>query len=79
MRDVGRRISELRESRGWTQEHLAERAGFSAKYVQHVEGGSANLTIRSLVRLANLLRVPVSDLFEPPRSQRRRPGRPKSR
>lgn|SRR5579872_1409049 len=52
-KDVGRRIAELRRERGWTQEHLAERLGLQANNLQRIELGMQNLTVRSLVRLAN--------------------------
>ncbi len=63
---VGRRIAALRRLRGLTQEQLASHAGVSVKYLQRVEGGRENLTIRSLARLSSLLNVEVRDLFEAP-------------
>ena len=61
---------------GETQERFATRADLSWKYVQQIEAGSENLTIRSLVKLANLLRVGPSDLFAAPVEAERRIGRP---
>jgi transcriptional regulator with XRE-family HTH domain len=74
---VGRRIAELRRERGETQAQLAERLEVSIKYLQRVERG-VNLTIDSLVDLANNLDVQVRDLFDAPRGRPtpRRPGRP---
>jgi transcriptional regulator with XRE-family HTH domain len=77
---VGRRISELREARSWTQEAFAERAECSVKYVQSVERGDENLTIVTLTKFAWLLRVRVADLFAAPASRGpKKPGRPRSR
>lgn len=76
IRDVGRRVAEGRMRRGLTQEQLAEEAGVSLKYLQRVEAGKENLTVQSLVKLANLLRVEVIELFKRPRSARPGPGRP---
>lgn len=76
VRDVGRRVGELRAAASLTQEKLAALAEVSLKYLQRVESGEENLTIRSLVRLANLLGVPVASLLEAPTSQRPRVGRP---
>jgi transcriptional regulator with XRE-family HTH domain len=76
MRDLGRRLAELREERALTQEALAEEAGFSTKYLQRLEAGRENLSLRSLVRLANLLKAPVVRLLDPPRVRRVRKGRP---
>jgi transcriptional regulator with XRE-family HTH domain len=60
---VGARIAELRVSRGWTQEQFAERLGVATRYVQSVEGGDENLTIETMAKLANNLRVRVATLF----------------
>jgi transcriptional regulator with XRE-family HTH domain len=59
-----------------TQAALAERAGVSVKYLQRVEWGHENLTVASLVTLANLLRVAPIDLFKPARLRNAKPGRP---
>lgn len=76
--DVGRRVAEIRAERGLTQEQLAERAGVLPKYIQRIEWGRENLSIESLVNLANLLRTDVKALFEEPQTRRRRrPGRPR--
>lgn len=75
--DVGLRIAERRAEHGWTQEALAERVGVTAKYVQRVEAGSANLSIRSVVRFANALGVRPGDLFERPKPRARVVGRPR--
>ena len=76
--DVGRCIAELRRERGLTQEAFAERLGIGANALQRIELGRQNLTIRSLVRLANGLGVPLARLFKAPRSRAVRPGRPRS-
>ncbi len=73
LRSVGRRVAELRSG---TQEELAERLGVSIKYLQRIEAGRPNLTIRSLVRIANALEVPVAELFDRPESLESRTGRP---
>jgi transcriptional regulator with XRE-family HTH domain len=48
VRNVGRRVAELRAKAGLTQEQQAERLGFTLKYLQRIEGGGENLTVRSL-------------------------------
>jgi transcriptional regulator with XRE-family HTH domain len=75
--DVGRRIGELRRDRGWTQEKAAERMKLEVRDLQRIEAG-VNVTLRTLVRLANALGVRTRSLLDPPQSRRpRRPGRPK--
>lgn len=75
--DVGRRIAELRAGRGWTQEALAERLGVSAKYLQGVERGTDNLTLRTLVRVAQELGTKPIALLRPPIREAARTGRPR--
>jgi transcriptional regulator with XRE-family HTH domain len=78
LRDLGRRIAELRESRGLTQEQLAGSIDISPRYIQRIEAGEQNVTILTLILFAEGLGVKVTDLFIAPRSKGPRPpGRPK--
>lgn len=79
IRDVGRRIAELRAEAGLTQEALAERLGLTPRYVQMLEAGDANPPIRSLAELAQALGVELRELFEEPASREVRVGRPPKR
>lgn len=54
-RQVGRRVAELRLARALTQERFAESMGLQTSYVQRVEAGEQNLTIRTMVRFAAAL------------------------
>lgn len=76
MKDVGRRLAELRRDLGLTQEQLAERLRMEANNLQRIELGMQNLTLRTLVRLANELDVKPGALLEAPRSRLVRRGRP---
>jgi transcriptional regulator with XRE-family HTH domain len=70
-------VAERRRAYGLTQEQLAEGLDVSLKYLQRVEAGEENLTIASVVKLANALAVEPNYLLRPPRSTARRgPGRP---
>ena len=76
---VGGRIAERRRAFGLTQEQLAERLDVSVKYLQRVEAGTENLTIHSVVGLANALDVAPSYLLQQPRqAPHRKPGRPRT-
>jgi transcriptional regulator with XRE-family HTH domain len=78
MTDVGRRVTELRQARGWTQESLAERLRVDARTLQRVEAGR-NLTVLMLIQLANAFGVPIGQLFDAPAGHAsRKAGRPKS-
>ena len=74
--NIGRRVAEERIRLQLTQAAFAERVGVSLKYLQRVEAGRENLTVSSLVRLANLLGVTPRDLFAPASLRNAGPGRP---
>lgn len=57
LRDLGRRIKELRVEAELTQEDAADRAGIDPKRWQRIEAGDANVTVKTLVRVAAALRV----------------------
>lgn len=52
---MGMAIQRHREEKGWTQLELADRAGFSLKYVGEVERGAANQTVEVLERIGKAL------------------------
>lgn len=76
VRDVGRRIAEIRRGRGLTQEKAAERLDISLKAYQFIENGQ-NLTIKTLVKVASTLGVRTAELFAAPASREVRRGRPR--
>lgn len=61
-----------------TKEALAERLDVSVQYVSRVEKGT-NLTVESLIKIANVLAVGIPDLFTLPTTPPRRRGRPPTR
>lgn len=61
----GRRLCELREAAGLTQESLAAAAGLHWTYVGQIERGERNLTYRNLLKLARGLGVRPADLMPP--------------
>lgn len=56
-------ISELRKSRGWTQERLAEESGLSVRTIQRLEGGD-DASLDTLRVISETLDVPINKLFE---------------
>jgi transcriptional regulator with XRE-family HTH domain len=65
----------IRKARGLTQWAMGER-GLSYKYYQRIESGQANVTMRTLARVARALGVPLPELFrlEPDTQARRDRG-----
>ena len=60
---LGKRIKNLRKSKGYTQERLAEIMDISSNYLAVIERGEANPTLALLERLSAGLEVPLSELF----------------
>ncbi len=60
----GRRVSNLRRTRGLSQEALAEKAELHRNYVGGIERGERNVGLRNVVRLARALGVTTSELVK---------------
>lgn len=61
--DVGKRLRTLRESCGYTQNSLAERAGVSQTHLRRVELGQADITVSHLQLLCDALSISLKDFF----------------
>jgi transcriptional regulator with XRE-family HTH domain len=59
----GKRVRELREARGWSQEQLAETAGMNWLQVGHIERGASDPKLSTVYKLAKALRVAAADLL----------------
>lgn len=77
LRDLGLRIRELRRQRDDTQESAAERLGMLVPNYARIEQGRLNVTVDTLVRIANALDVPLAELFKAPQVRAVKRGRPK--
>ena len=76
---VGRRIAEIRERKGLSQADVAEMLRTTVSNLQRIEYGTQNVTIETLVKIANALGVAVIEFFgslDTPK-RRRTPGRPR--
>ena len=76
LRNLGRRVGELRSAKGLTQAQFAEALDVGIAYVGRVEQGRQNATVASLVRIVGALGVEISALFEPSTTRARKRGRP---
>ena len=56
------RLKELRRSKGWTQDKLAETSGVAVRTIQRLEAGE-DASLDTLGLLADALGVPVAELF----------------
>lgn len=64
MKAFGRRVAEVRKSRGVTQQELAENIGMSVVAIAYIETGKRWARLGTLNKIANSLKVNVADLFK---------------
>jgi transcriptional regulator with XRE-family HTH domain len=61
---MGRKIRLLRESRGWTQQQLADMTGIGRVHVSELENGKREAGLKMLERLANTFEISPSELLK---------------
>jgi transcriptional regulator with XRE-family HTH domain len=59
----GKRLKELRESKGYSMRGLAKEADMEYSQYSKIEKGSINTTICTVYALSQALGIPTSDLF----------------
>ena len=62
---VGHNFTRLRKEKGFTQEDVEARSGFSQQYLSGLEQGRRNPTIITLYELSQALGVSHMDLVKP--------------
>ena len=60
---MGRRVRDLRQQAGWTQEQLAKATRLTRAYIVAVEGGKQNVSMDVVIRVANGLGVAPDQLL----------------
>lgn len=60
---VGKRVKELRNKIGISQEELADNAQLDRTYITSVECGKRNISIVNIEKLANALNVTLKEFF----------------
>lgn len=68
---IGLRILKRRQDLGLSQKEIAERLGIASAYVSRIEHGEQNLTVRTLVKIAEALDTTAVELFAGQASPRR--------
>jgi transcriptional regulator with XRE-family HTH domain len=61
---LGKRIRELRQHTGLSQERFAARAGLDRTYYAGIERGERNPSVKQLAKIAVALGVSVGTLFD---------------
>jgi transcriptional regulator with XRE-family HTH domain len=59
----GAAIRELRKERGIAQERLALKSGLNRGYYGDVERGERNVSLANILKIADALEVPASEIF----------------
>lgn len=63
LQSFGKRIAEVRKSKGMTQNQLAERVNMSVVTIAYIETGKRWVRLATLDKIAKALKVSVSELF----------------
>lgn len=61
----GKRLKQLRRERNLTQEMLAHKTGLHVTYISVVERGIKNISLESMEKIINALRVSMAEFFAP--------------
>jgi len=59
----GRRVRELRQEQGFSQESFADKCGVHRTFMGTIERGESNLSFQNIVKVAETLGVSLSVLF----------------
>jgi transcriptional regulator with XRE-family HTH domain len=76
IRDIGRRIAEIRTRKGWKQQDLADALQVTWRQVARWEAGSSNFTVATLNKLAKTLGCSVTEFYKIPKTSKPKAGRP---
>jgi transcriptional regulator with XRE-family HTH domain len=68
--EVGRRVRTFRLEKGLSQEQLGDQLGLSFQQVQKYEKGINRIGAGRLMRIANILEIPVENFFDLPQTKR---------
>jgi DNA-binding XRE family transcriptional regulator len=63
LKRVGENVKNLRQRLGWTQVKTSDKAGIPERRYQEIEAGRANMTLRSIFRLAHVFKKKPKELL----------------
>lgn len=63
LKQIGARIKAVRTTREMSQQAVADAAGINREYLSRVERGTENVSILTLVRIAEALNTPVRNFL----------------
>lgn len=59
-KNIGRKLRDLRLSRGWKQLEVAEKVGMSRPAISNIEAGKRSLTLSTLQRFCEVYEIDIS-------------------
>ncbi len=62
-KEIGRRISEIRKNKGYSQDDLAKMLNMNRPSLTQIELGKRNLTVLELYEIANILSISINKLL----------------
>ena len=63
-RDLGKRIRKLRQEKGLAQDAFAHICQIHRSHIGEIERGESNLTLQTMITLAQALRLTIHELFK---------------
>ena len=60
---IGKRVKEYRGNKGLSQEEVAEMCNLSTSYISQIESGKKKASLKSLVKIGNILEIPTATLL----------------
>ena len=60
----GKKISELRKEKGFSQEKLSLEANIDRTYISDIEKGNRNISLEILDKLSKTLNIHISHIFK---------------
>lgn len=63
LKRFGKRVRELREARGWSQEELAERSDMHRTYIGMIERAEKNITLMNINKIAQAFSISIPELL----------------
>jgi len=76
VKEVGRRVAQLRQDAGLTQQAVAEELGIAQQTLAHYEVGRLRLPVSLVPKLAQLFGVPTDELLGVPGARTAKRGPP---
>ena len=62
---IGKRIKEIRQLKGLTQEQMALEASLDLSYYNHFENGKKNISIKNLLIITKILDIEIFEIIPP--------------